>query len=124
MIPTNPSRRSRALELYEQAGQMLGVSMHADGGFVTPSGDVDLGSFDEGQSSFSPEYSDNSIGSTTVQVNLEVNPEFVINGTTDQNPEDISEVIRRHIREMADELGGEIASQLEAVFSNRPLKEA
>ena len=48
----------------------------------------------------------------------------VINGTTDQNPEDISEVIRRHIREMADELGGEIASQLEAVFSNRPLKEA
>lgn len=124
VIPTNPSRRSRALELYDQAGQMLGVSKHADGGFVTPSGDVDLSNIDGEQSSFSPEYSDNSVGSTTVQVNVEVNPEFTINGTDGKSTEDISEVIRRHIREMADELGGEIASQLETIFSNRPLKEA
>lgn len=34
VIPTNPGRRARALELYEQAGEMLGVAAHADGGFV------------------------------------------------------------------------------------------
>jgi hypothetical protein len=34
VIPTNPSRRGRALELYEQAGKMLGVEEHASGGFV------------------------------------------------------------------------------------------
>ena len=34
VIPTNPSRRSRALELYEQAGQVLGVTAHAEGGYV------------------------------------------------------------------------------------------
>ncbi len=34
VIPTNPSRRSRALELYRQAGEALGVSAHAEGGYV------------------------------------------------------------------------------------------
>ena len=34
VIPTNPSRRARALDLYQQAGVALGVSAHADGGFV------------------------------------------------------------------------------------------
>lgn len=34
VIPTAPHRRARALELYEQAGRMLGVGAHAEGGFV------------------------------------------------------------------------------------------
>ena len=34
------------------------------------------------------------------------------------------QVIRRHMREIADELGGEIAGKLEEVFSNMPMKEA
>ena len=43
-------------------------------------------------------------------------------GNPDQKEETILQVIRRHMKEMADELGGEIAERLEAVFSNMPLK--
>ena len=50
-------------------------------------------------------------------------PEFVIQNSDEQSEEDIIQVIRRHIREMADELGGAIAGKLEEVFSNMPLKE-
>lgn len=53
VIPTNPSRRGRALELYEQAGRMLGVGEHANGGFVTPHGDIELASYMTGSS---PDY--------------------------------------------------------------------
>lgn len=134
VIPTNPGRRGRALELYEQAGRALGVGNHANGGYVAPAGDMEFASYsnadsqsfsfsDDGQSSYSaPVTESNSNGTTTIEVNVEVNPEFTINDT--EQSEDIVEVIRRHIREMADELGGEIAAQLEDVFSNMPLKEA
>ena len=55
---------------------------------------------------------------------MELSPEFVIHGGDGQSEEDIMQVIRRHMKEMADELGGEIAEKLEEVFSNMPLKEA
>ena len=45
-------------------------------------------------------------------------------GSSGQDEEGIMQVIRRHIKEMADELGGEIARRLEEVFSNMPLEEA
>lgn len=61
---------------------------------------------------------------TPVQVNVSVAPEFVIKETSGQSEEDIMQVIRKHMKEMADELGGEIAGKLEEVFSNMPLKEA
>lgn len=51
VIPTNPSRRGRALELYEQAGRMLGVGEHANGGLVTPYGDVGLAPYMAGSGS-------------------------------------------------------------------------
>jgi hypothetical protein len=42
VIPTNPSRRTRALELYEQAGEALGVSKHAEGGHIEGSNLSDM----------------------------------------------------------------------------------
>lgn len=42
VIPTNPSRRTRALELYEQAGEALGVSKHAEGGRIEGSNLSDM----------------------------------------------------------------------------------
>lgn len=131
VIPTNPSRRGRALELYEQAGVALGVSAHAAGGYVgaapipcsEPVGGSDGGevarTYDGGQSGSVP-----APGTASVQVNVNVSPEFVIQGGGGQDEEGIVRVIRKHVREMADELGGEIAVKLEEVFSNMPLKEA
>lgn len=130
IIPTNPSRRSRALELYKQAGRSLGVGEHADGGFASPYGEAyeKSGSGSDSNEANTPYASrkgdHGSEKNTTIELNVSVNPEFTVNGAEGQNSEDVVGVIRRHIRELADELGGEIASQLEASFSNRPLKEA
>lgn len=150
VIPTNPSRRARALDLYEQAGVALGVSAHAEGGYVGGSilsdTATDYNLFNDAnrnaplaynettEGSYNGETTQNyepvsagresSSGNTPVQVQVSVAPEFVIHGGDGQSEEDIMQVIRRHMREMADELGGEIAGKLEEVFSNMPLKEA
>ena len=55
-----------------------------------------------------------------VSVNVTMNPQFSISGAAGQSEEDVMQVIRKHMKEMADELGGEIAYKLEQVFSNMP----
>lgn len=150
VIPTNPSRRARALDLYEQAGVALGVSANAAGGYVGGSvlsdtaADYNLfsdanrnapiaynetteGKYD-GETAWAyepvPAERESSQGVSPVQVSVSMTPEFVIHGGDGQSEEDIMQVIRKHLKEMADELGGEIAGKLEEVFSNMPLKEA
>ncbi|MCM1559638.1 MAG: phage tail tape measure protein [Butyrivibrio sp.] len=150
VIPTNPSRRARALDLYRQAGVALGVSAHADGGFVGGSNlsdnATDYNLFTEANRNAATGYNETTegnyngetaptygpisaeresgSGTTPVQVQVNLQPEFVISGGDGQSEEDIMQVIRRHLKEMADELGGEIAANLSEVFSNMPLKEA
>lgn len=150
VIPTNPSRRARALDLYEQAGAALGVSANAAGGYVGGSilsdtaADYNLfsdanrnapiaynettGDKYDGETAWEyepvPAERESSPGGSPVQVNVSLEPEFVIHGGDGQSEEDIMQVIRKHLKEMADELGGEIAGKLEEVFSNMPLKEA
>ena len=142
VIPTNPSRRARALDLYEQAGVALGVSGYAAGGYVGGSILSDAASdynlFKDADKNAPSVFNDTTEGTyipvsaekagnrgnTSVQLNVNVSPEFVIHGGDGQSEEDIMQVVRRHMREMADELGGEIAGMLEEVFSNMPLKEA
>ncbi len=144
IIPTNPSRRSRALELYEQAGMALGVSAHASGGYVGGSvlgisaadhhlfrnTDIIASTKDNTDEKAVQTYEaapTDRLGNTDsalIQVSVNVSPEFVIHGAEGQNEDGIMQVIRRHMREIADELGGEIAGKLEEVFSNMPMKEA
>lgn len=54
---------------------------------------------------------------------ISVNPTFRIDGSGG-NESDIIRVVRTHMRELADEIGGELAERLEMVFSNMPVKEA
>lgn len=153
VIPTAPGRRARALELYEQAGLMLGVGAHAAGGFV---GSVHA-SFSEknatginyingvpkyaplgGNEAIGDGYNENSgyyyvpesngqnadsSNKAPVQVNVNLSPEFHISGSDGQSEEDIMRILKKHMKEMADELGGAIAANLEEVYSNMPLKE-
>ena len=148
VIPTNPSRRSDAIELYQQAGRALGVSQHAEGGYVSGSylsdyaqgnnfltdairndarayNETTEGSY-EATTPVSPEVTggkSESVG-PPVQVSVNMTPEFNITGENGQTEEDIVQTIRRHMKEIADELGGEIAEKLGEVFSNMPVKEA
>lgn len=145
VIPTNPSRRSRALELYEQAGQVLGVTAHAEGGYISGSNTglntVDYNLFNEtiktvphGYYETTEDNTENNPavfepvsttapqqgGNSPVSVNVSVSPEFVINGTEGQSESDIMAIIKKNMKSMADELGGEIAERLERVFENMP----
>lgn len=170
IIPLVPARRERAVELYQQAGEILGVTAHANGGLVgsgsssytSPVTRNYMGSYYDGYTSRHNEFSsdtvdylsqtvneapvasnlfseDDSTASTSsssqnvastsqnvtvrpeVAVKVDVNPEFNITGG-EKSEDEIMAVIRRHMKEMADEIGGELATKLDEVFSNMPLK--
>lgn len=191
IIPTNPGRRARALELYEQAGKILGVGAHADGGFVgngSPAfhnmasdkniplqgsysmdplmaenaplqevyqGDInyindavknasyayneatdtdnvqhDMSVTESGQGAYVPMHTvpshsdEGSLEGMTIQVNVQMSPAFNISGqeTGNQGTGDIMQAIRRHMSEIADEVGGEIADRLSEAFANMALE--
>lgn len=146
IIPTNPSRRADALDLYQKAGAALGVQEHAEGGYVAGS---NLGSKLTDYNLFSEAIKNAPIGnykatgdntednptvyepvsvqpeqsggnSISVPVNVSVSPQFVIEGSGGKSEDDIMAIIRKNMKAMADELGGEIADRLEKVFSNMP----
>lgn len=146
VIPTNPSRRADALDLYQKAGVALGVQEHAEGGYVAGSNSgsklTDYNLFSEAIKnapignyeatgdntednptvyepvSVQPEQSGGN--SISVPVNVSVSPQFVIEGSGGKSEDDIMAIIRKNMKAMADELGGEIADRLEKVFSNMP----
>ena len=170
IIPLVPARRERAVELYQQAGEILGVTAHANGGlvgsgsgsYISPLTGNYTGSYYDGHTSRHNELSSDTVDylsqtvneapvssnlfsdddSTTftssstqnvastsqnvtvrpeVTVKVDVNPEFNITGG-EKSEDEIMAVIRRHMKEMADEIGGELATKLDEVFSNMPLK--
>lgn len=170
IIPLVPARRERAVELYQQAGEILGVTAHANGGLVgsgssgytSPVTSNYTDSYYDGHTSRHNEFSFDTVDylsqtvnaapvssnlfsdddSTTftssstqnvastsqnvtvrpeVTVKVDVNPEFNITGG-EKSEDEIMAVIRRHMKEMADEIGGELATKLDEVFSNMPLK--
>ena len=146
IIPTNPSRRADALDLYQKAGAALGVQEHAEGGYVAGSNSgsklTDYNLFSEAIKnapignyeatgdntednptvyepvSVQPEQSGGN--SISVPVNVSVSPQFVIEGSGGKSEDDIMAIIRKNMKAMADELVGEIADRLEKVFSNMP----
>lgn len=170
IIPLIPARRERAVELYQQAGEILGVTAHANGGlvgsgsgsYISPLTGNYTDSYYDGHTSRHNELSSDTVDylsqtvneapvssnlfsdddSTTftssstqnvastsqnvtvrpeVTVKVDVNPEFNITGG-EKSEDEIMAVIRRHMKEMADEIGGELATKLDEVFSNMPLK--
>ena len=134
IIPLGSKRRQRGLELWAQAGEMLGVGKHADGGFIGSSGSSNkniwenteslaepISESDSGTSDVSTVI-DSEKNSDTKEVNLSVtvNPQFVISSTS-QREDDILQIIKTHMKELADDLGGELADRLGEVFSNMPI---
>lgn len=171
-IPLVPGRRNRALELYKEVGDILGVQANANGNIIgeaTPlgggSGSTTIGStatemfayssisdflslndnllaeairngatgyngFTEGTESDSdtadePLSSSSTVetGKTNINLNIQMSPQFNISdsGTGKMDEASIMAIIRKNMKSMADELGGEIADRLEQVFSNMPV---
>ena len=146
IIPLVPGRRNRAMSLYEEVGKILGVGAYAAGGIVGSSYVVknmdDYHLLNETMKNVPVDYnkaiedstenSNSTItpitqqsGNNTVEVHIQMSPEFVINHSNTQSEDEMMVIIRKGMMTMADELGGEIAQRIEAVFLNMPIvKEA
>ena len=153
IIPLGGKRRNRGLSLWEKAGELLGGKKYAEGGVIENprysqnplQNNEDLNYINEtiskapwGNNEFSkgdiediPQNEPVSVLSgeekeekkTEVNVTVQVNPNFRIDGAGGKE-EDVVRIIKTHMKELADEIGGELAERLEMVFSNMPVKEA
>lgn len=132
IIPTVPARRQRGIELWKSAGRTLGVlgpddeiSAHASGGVVGKEVSNTIPYFDTDSSSQDSEKTGKETVPTNVvsdksgvvvQVNL--SPQFNISDTNDS---DVIRLIKAHIKELADDLGSEIATMLSEAYENTPV---
>lgn len=146
VVPVGAKRRQRGIELWQQAGEMLGVRQYADGGFVgnamrrliTPGQDTGIKTMadewkqplwanqEEPEGGIVPykgENGENTEGGG-IKIEISMNPTFQITGgsgnSADENESGIISMIKEHLREMTDELAGQLADNLEGVFSNMP----
>lgn len=135
IIPTVPTRRQRGIELWKSAGRTLGVlgadgqiSAHANGGEVgeevpntipysgSSSTDPDSSESGESEKGNVPTNVVSDKSGVVVQVNL--SPQFNISDTDDNN---VMQLIKAHIKELADDLGNEIAAMLSEAYENTPV---
>ena len=144
IIPLSMKRRERGLELYEQVGQIIGVAKNANGGLYGLSYGVSGSAINHLPAetlwavSMHP-YLDStalpepipyetkvgagqslSASGTPVKVEVTMQPTFTIEGTGDKSEDEIVAILRRHLVDMADEMGGEIAERLIESFENMP----
>lgn len=143
IIPTVPGRRQRGIELWKSAGRTLGVldsdnqiSAHANGGIVggdipntVPySGDSDSNTVPYSDTDSDSSGSENSEKGNVptnviseksgVVVQVNVSPQFNISDTNDN---EVIRLIKEHIKELADDLGSEIATMLSETYENTPV---
>ena len=109
IIPLGSKRRDRGMDLWLQAGRALGVKEYAEGGMV---GDVPL----SGESSDSPSGNSGSNGDKG-QIVVNMNPVFNING---EGGNDTVNSIKENLKELINEMSGELASRLLESYANMP----
>lgn len=113
IIPTVPSRRSRALELYEKAGEMLGVDKNASGGIVGMNEDAVPVSVPTGGKS-----SEGTDKENRVVIEMSVNPNINISADSKTDAEGIKKMVEQTIRSMMGDISEEMARKLSRQFSN------
>lgn len=114
IIPLSRARRQRGLEVWEQAGRILGVIPYSQGGIA---GDTDTATTTPIQV-----YQPRPKGQgQTIVINVNANPAYEIKAAT--SAEDVLAVIRQHESRLAEEIGEEIAEKLAAIFGNMPVAE-
>lgn len=114
IIPLGIQRRKRGLQLWEQAGHMMGVPGFANGGIVGGNQDEGIRNMQSGGSS------SGTAGGGPVQVDVGgVTVEVNVTGGGDEN---VAEAIRNQSGEIAEEIAGILAEAFNAQFSNTPTK--
>ena len=142
IIPTVPGRRARGIELWKAAGEALGVLGSPDADYVPA---YAAGGVVGGEETKQPIWSvtgeeiqetedGNGVAQeaggegkgqdadgNTFEIQVNLNPTFTIEGG--QDDQRILDLIQSRLMALADEIGGEIADNLETVFSNMPKSE-
>lgn len=145
IIPLVPSRRQRAIDLYERAGRILGLGGNAEGGIIgSPirlrsstnlAMDNVIQLYPKGFDSqpymaaneLTEGYSvgDNSIsvstgaalGNVTVEVHFTQQIDI---SATDRNEQEIKRMIKSTVKDMTDDLGVALAEKVNEAFGNMP----
>ena len=124
IIPLGSKRRERGIDLWMQAGAMLGVSQYAEGGIIGKSkysSDLFRNSEDSEDSRDSSEnkigISVDTGGSRNVQVSVNMSPVFEI---SNDNPDTVMKLIRSQFKELTNDMTAEIARRVADSFANTP----
>jgi len=114
IIPLSPSKRARGLDLWWRTGELLGVRPYENGGIA---GDIPTAGAVPARA---------GTGGVTQYIQarvekVEVHPAFHIEGDN-LDEENVVTIIKTRIREMADDIGDELAERLARIFANMPVK--
>lgn len=145
IIPLVPSRRQRAIDLYEQTGRVLGLGRNAEGGIIGSSVGLRSGTnlamdnviqlypkgFDSqpymAANKLTEGYSvgDNNLsvstGATPGNITVEVHFTQQIDiSATDRNEHEIKRMIKSTVKDMTDDLGVALAEKVTEAFGNMP----
>lgn len=139
IIPLGASSRSRGMAVWEQAGDILGVSNPLPVG----SNDNGLGdiipesNWSEPQNTESgndiPVYTTATPGSTgpiggqgepavNAPISIVLSQENNIQATDGTNAEDVAQILKERIRDMVDDISDEMAEKLARIFANMPVR--
>lgn len=110
IIPLVSGRRSRALELYEKAGEMLGIGKHAEGGLVGTD-EVPVRVNDGKQS-------EKNVNESKVTVEMFLNPNINVSAGSNANAEEIKKMVEQAVRGMMGDISDEMARKLSRQFAN------
>lgn len=119
IIPLGGSRRTRALDLWNQTGSLLGADYSDDSDDSTP----------ENVPTFSPVVypapapqapAGAAAQPISIPVEIGLNPQFIIQGTAGMSPDEIIATVKSRIREMVDDISDELAERLARVLANMP----
>lgn len=114
VIPLSSQRRGRALKLWAQAGNIMGVPGFNRGGIAGGNGNVDEGIRFHGFGA------DESAGGQTVQIEVGgITVEIHVNASSTEN---IAEAIRAQANEIAETVAGIMADALGGQFENTPTR--
>lgn len=120
IIPLGSKRRERGLQLWLQAGEMLGVKEFADGGIMAPyTGTIETIPDDDWDIDGTPPppapAPNSNGGGHTITISVAANPTYQIEGG---DGDDIIDKLKGKQKELAEIFGEAIAEELEDIVSN------
>ncbi len=136
IIPLSSKRRNRGLNLWEQAGRLLGVKPYAEGGITKipmsskkPEGSIGVDKnpplevHSSSKTSPSPELNPPPLISNGVNPSVTIQNltfEINMNGADTSDAQSLIETIKENVRGMTDEIAYQLAVAMQQVYANTP----